>query len=142
MSEQSLRLVTLAPGHFHAALVQKEALPTVDPHVIVYAPPCADLDAHLDRIARFNSRPERPTGWRLDMRSGDDWLQRFRAERPGNVVVIAGRNRSKIDLILEAVSLGYCVLADKPWIVVANDFPKLERVFSEADRRASSPGTS
>jgi hypothetical protein len=130
-----LRLVTLAPGHFHAALVQKQALPEVDPHVFVYSPLDGDLISHLERIARFNSRAERPTAWRLDVRSGDDWLERFRNERPGNVVVIAGRNRSKIDLILEAVSLGYCVLADKPWFVVAEDFPKLERVFAEADRR-------
>jgi hypothetical protein len=55
-------------------------------------------------------------------------------ERPGNAVVIAGRNRPKIDLILAAVSAGYCVLADKPWIVEAADFPKVERVFAEADR--------
>ena len=50
-------------------------------------------------------------------------------------VVIAGRNRPKIDLILEAVSLGYCVLADKPWIVESQDFPKMEQVFAEADRQ-------
>jgi predicted dehydrogenase len=134
-STSLIQLVTLAPGHFHAALVQKEMLPGIDPHVVVYGPSGEDLDAHLERISRFNSRSERPTAWQLDVRAGDDWLERFRAERPGNVAVIAGRNRSKIDLILEAVSLGYCVLADKPWIVVAEDFPKLERVFAEADRR-------
>ena len=135
MTITPLRLVTLAPGHFHAALVQKEMLPGVDPHVVIYAPPGDDLDAHLERIARFNSRAERPTSWVLDVRSGADWLERFRNERPGNVVVIAGRNRPKIDLILEAVSLGYCVLADKPWTIDAADFPKLEQVFVEADRQ-------
>lgn len=130
-----LRLVTLAPGHFHAALVQKEMLAGIDPQVVVFAAPGDDLDAHVERIARFNSRAERPTSWKLDVRSGPDWRERFRRERPGNVVVIAGRNRSKIDLILEAVSLGYCVLADKPWIIDAADFPKLEKVFAEADRQ-------
>lgn len=130
----TVHLVTLAPGHFHAALVQKEALPGVDPHVHVYAPPGDDLDAHLDRIAQFNARPDRPTAWTADVRAGPDWLDRFLAERPGNAVVIAGRNKPKIDLILAAVSAGYCVLADKPWVIDPADFPKLEQVFATAER--------
>lgn len=129
-----VRLVTLAPGHFHAALVQKAALPGVDPHVHVYAPLDGDLTNHLGYIARFNARPDQPTNWTLDVHAGPDWLDRFLADRQGNAVVIAGRNRPKIDLILAAVSAGYCVLADKPWIVEAADFPKLERVLAEADR--------
>jgi hypothetical protein len=112
MPADSLRLVTLAPGHFHAALVQKEALPGVDSHTHVYASLDADLIAHLDRIARFNARPDRPTSWTTDVHAGPDWLSRFLADRPGNAVVIAGRNKPKIDLILAAVSAGYCVLAD------------------------------
>jgi predicted dehydrogenase len=130
----SVQLVTLAPGHFHAALVQKEALVGVDPHVHVYGPQDDDLRAHLERIARFNSRERHPTNWTLDVHAGNDWFERFLNDRPGNAVVIAGRNRPKIDLILAAVSAGYCVLADKPWIVEAADFPKLERVFVEAER--------
>lgn len=130
----TVRLVTLAPGHFHAALVQKETLPGVDPHVHVYATLDGDLVAHLDRIARFNARRDGPTAWTVDVHAGPDWLDRFRAERPGNAVVIAGRNKPKIDLILAAVSAGYCVLADKPWIIEPADLPKLERVFVEADR--------
>jgi predicted dehydrogenase len=129
-----VQLVTLAPGHFHAALVQKEMLPGVDPHVHVYGPDNTDLTAHLDRVARFNARPDRPTAWSTTVHAGPDWLDRFRAERPGNVVVVAGRNRPKIDLILAAVSAGYCVLADKPWVIEAADIPKLEQVFAEADR--------
>jgi predicted dehydrogenase len=130
-----VQLVTLAPGHFHAALVQKQALAGVDSHCHVYAPLDADLTAHLGHLARFNSRLENPTAWTVDIHAGPDWLDRFLAERPGNAVVIAGRNRPKIDLILAAVSAGYCVLADKPWIVEGADFPKLERVFAEADRK-------
>src|SRR5205085_10291454 len=72
--------------------------------------------------------------WTVDVHAGPDWLDRFLAERPGNAVVIAGRNQPKVDLILAAVSAGYCVLADKPWIIEPTDFPKLERVFAEADR--------
>ena len=33
-----VRLMTLDPGHFHAALVQKEMYPGVAPRVDVYAP--------------------------------------------------------------------------------------------------------
>jgi predicted dehydrogenase len=134
MPAEPVRLVTLAPGHFHAALVQKEALPGVDSHTHVFAPSDADLTAHLDRIGRFNARPDRPTNWTTDVHAGPDWLEQFLRDRPGNTVVIAGRNKSKIDLILAAVSAGYCVLADKPWIVDPADFPKLGRVFAEADR--------
>src|SRR4051812_886189 len=134
MSADPVRLVTLAPGHFHAALVQTRTLPGVDPHVHVYGPLDTDLVAHLDRIARFNVRPDDPTRWTVDVHAGPDWLDRFLAERPGNAVVIAGRNRPKIDLILTAVSADYCVLADKPWIVEAADFLKLKQVFAEADR--------
>lgn len=129
-----VRLVTLAPGHFHAALVQKQSLPGVDPHVHVYGPLDTDLIAHLDHIARFNSRPDQPTGWTTDVHAGPDWFDQFLTDRPGNTVVIAGRNKPKIDLILAAVTAGYCVLADKPWIVDAADFPKLEQLFAEADR--------
>src|SRR5687768_10742931 len=51
-----VRLMTVDPGHFHAALVQKEMYPGVDPKVDVYAPPGGDLDAHLKRIDAFNKR--------------------------------------------------------------------------------------
>ena len=38
-------------------------------------------------------------------------------ERPGNVVVLSGRNRPKIDRIAASVDAGLHVLADKPWIL-------------------------
>src|SRR5438128_6955519 len=93
----SIRLITLDPGHFHASLVQKEMYPGVSPRVTVYAPLGFDLTAHLDRIARFNLRAERPTRWQLDIHTSDDPLPQMLKERAGNVVIIAGRNRHKID---------------------------------------------
>src|SRR4051794_7012306 len=132
--QRPVQLVTLAPGHFHAALVQKEMLSGVDSEVHVFAPDDADLAAHLARIEQFNSRAGQPTSWQTHVHAGADWLERFRSERPGNVAVIAGRNRPKIDLIQAAVEAGHFVLADKPWIVDANDFPKLERVLETARR--------
>jgi predicted dehydrogenase len=130
-----IRLMTLAPGHFHAALVQKRARPGVHPRAYVYAPLDPDLLAHLDRVAAFNARPDGPTAWELDVRAGADFLRRFVREQPGNTVVLSGRNRPKIDLMLAAVSNSLHVLADKPWVVEAEDFPKVEQVLREADFR-------
>jgi len=129
---EPVRLVTLDPGHFHAALIQKEMYPGVDPTVQVYAPVGSDLLLHLARVTAFNERAERPTSWRLEVHAGPDFKERMLRERPGNVVVISGRNRGKIDRILACIEAGLSVLADKPWVIQAADFPKLERVLALA----------
>jgi predicted dehydrogenase len=130
-----IRLMTLAPGHFHAALVQKHMPPGVHRRCHVYAPLDSDFIAHLERLAGFNGRAEQPTSWEVDARVGADYLDRFLREQPGNTVVISGRNRPKIDLIKIAVENNLHVLADKPWIVEAADLPKLEAVLLDADDR-------
>ena len=61
---EPVRLMTLDPGHFHAALIQKEMYPGVDPTVHVFAPVGPDLLLHLGRVTAFNGRAERPTRWR------------------------------------------------------------------------------
>lgn len=125
----------MAPGHFHAALVQKRMVAGVARKGYVYAPLDADLVAHLGRVAAFNARPDDPTDWELDVRAGPNYLDRFVRETPGNAVVLAGRNRPKIDLILAAVNANLHVLADKPWVVDAADFPKLQRAVRDAELR-------
>jgi predicted dehydrogenase len=127
-----LRLMTLDPGHFHAALVQKEMYPDVDPTVHVYAPLGADLLAHLGRIAGFNSRAEHPTVWQLEVHAGPDSLERMLYAKPGTVVVLSGRNRTKIAAIEAAVGAGLHVLADKPWIIEKDNLPKLASVLDAA----------
>jgi predicted dehydrogenase len=134
-AEPGVRLVTLDPGHFHAALIQKEMYPGVDPTVHVYAPLGPDLLAHLGRVAAFNRRAERPTSWRLEVHAGPDFLERMLREKPGNVVVLSGRNRGKMDRILASVEAGLNVLADKPWLVSAVDFQKLEKALDAAEKR-------
>ena len=129
------KLITLDPGHFHAALIQKEMYPEVSKRSTVYAPLGQDVIDHLQRVARFNQRPENPTSWEVDVCTGQNFLERMIAERPGNVVVLSGRNRRKIDLIQAAVNAGLNVLADKPWIIRAADLPKLEETLAEAARR-------
>ena len=130
-----LKLMTLAPGHFHAALVLKRALHGVHPRTHVYGPLDGDTVAHLARVASFNARRDHPTSWEVDLRAGADYLERFAREQPGNTVVISGRNRPKIDRMKLAVENCLHVIADKPWIVEHADFPKLEALFREAELR-------
>jgi predicted dehydrogenase len=132
---EPVRLMTLDPGHFHAALVQKQMPAGVDATVHVYAPLGPDLLGHLARIDAFNRRPENPTHWRLEVHTGEGSLARMLRERPGNVVVLSGRNRGKIDAILASVEAGLNVLADKPWLIEAADLPKLERALATAERK-------
>lgn len=131
----NVQLITLDPGHFHAALVQKEMYGGVDPRVHVYAPLAPDLLAHLQRIIGFNTRPTEPTDWRLEVHAASDFLDRFLAEKPGNVVILSGRNGKKIDYLEAAVGAGLNVLADKPWIIRAEDLPRLQNVLDTAESK-------
>ena len=129
------RLITLDPGHFHAALIQKEAYPGISNRVAVYAALSSDLTEHMNRVARFNSRAANPTAWELDVHASPDFLDRMLAERSGNVVVLSGRNRLKIHYIRAALEAGLHVLADKPWIIRLEDMPALEAVLDLAARK-------
>jgi predicted dehydrogenase len=134
-SMSDVRLMTVDPGHFHAGLVQKEMYPGVAPRVDVFAPLGPDLIAHLNRISSFNNRSEHPTAWQLEVHVGPDFFERMLREHPGNVVVLSGRNRTKIDQVAASVRSGLSVLADKPWILKSADLPKLEATLAEADQR-------
>lgn len=130
-----IRIMTYDPGHFHAALLMKEMTPGVSSETYVYAPLGPDLTAHLNRVARFNARSERPTSWNLRIWAGEKPFERMLAEKPGNVVVFSGRNLGKIDRIGAAIRAGLHVLADKPWLIEAHEFPKLAGILDEADKR-------
>ena len=129
-----VRLMTLDPGHFHAALVQKEMYPGVDPKVDVYAPLGGDLYEHLKRIDAYNRRAEQPTSWAIDVHSSPDFFERMLKDRPGNVVVMSGRNKDKIARVEASVRTGLHVIADKPWILKSSEFPRLESTLAEADK--------
>ncbi len=126
------KLIVLDPGHFHAALVQKDMYPGLDPTVSVYSPMGPDVVDFLNRIALFNTRPENPTAWKIELHAGPDFFERMLKEHPGNVVVLTGRNRPKIDRIEASIDAGLNVLADKPWIITSHDLPRLERVLAKA----------
>ena len=134
-AEPSVRLMTLDPGHFHAALIQKEMYPGVSDTVHVFAPLGPDLLAHLGRVSAFNARAEGPTSWRQEVHTVPISSRGCSKKRPGNVVVISGRNRGKIDRILASVAAGLHVLADKPWLIDDADLPKLGQVLDTAEAK-------
>lgn len=132
---KDLTLVTLDPGHFHAALFQREMLPGIAEEAFVYAPLGSDLTAHLNRVSQFNLREDNPTHWRLRVCAGPDFQEKMLQERPGQIVVMSGRNRGKIDRLLGCVNAGLNVLADKPWIIEPEDLAKLEAALDTADAK-------
>lgn len=129
------RLVTLDPGHFHAALVQKSMYPDVSPVVHVYAPEGEELQQHLARIRSYNTRDVDPTSWDVQLHTGADFLDRMLADRAGNIVVISGNNARKTEYIVRAVDAGFNVLADKPMARTPDDLVRLEQAFDAAKAR-------
>jgi hypothetical protein len=129
-----VKLIALDPAHFHAALVQKEMLPGIDRRSYIYAPLGQDLYEHLKRIEGFNTRADHPTDWELDIHTTNDSLRRMCTERPGNVVVLAGGSRNKMDHIRASLDAGLNVLADKPWIIHASQLPALAAALDLAGR--------
>jgi predicted dehydrogenase len=133
--DQTIRLMTLDPGHFHAALVQKKMYDQVSPEVHVYAPEGDDVKLHLKRIEGFNTRAEDPTSWKEIVYTGEDFLEKMLKEKPGNVVVISGNNQKKTEYILASVQNGLNVLADKPMVITPDEFPMLVEAFQEAEKK-------
>jgi predicted dehydrogenase len=132
---KEIRVMVLDPGHFHAALVQKEMYPELAKRVDVYAPMGGDVLDYLNRVTAFNLRKENPTSWEIELHASPDFLARMLREHPGNVVILAGRNLPKIDRIKASIDAGLAVLADKPWIIRTADFEKLKSVLDEAESR-------
>jgi predicted dehydrogenase len=128
-----VKLITLDPGHFHAALVQKTMLDQIDPTVYIYAPEGPELQAHLKLIESFNNRAENPTSWETKIYTGPDFFEKMLEEKPGNVMVTAGNNAKKTEYILETVKAGINVLADKPMVITPDEFPMLEEAFKVAE---------
>jgi predicted dehydrogenase len=128
-----VKLMTLDPGHFHAALVQKTMLEQIDPTVYIYAPEGPELQAHLNLIESYNNRAENPTSWETKIYTGPDFFEKMLEEKPGNVMVTAGNNAKKTEYILETVKAGINVLADKPMVITPDEFPMLEQAFKVAE---------
>jgi predicted dehydrogenase len=131
-SNMMVKIMTVDPGHFHAALVQKTMYDQVSPDVYVYAPKGPDLEQHLARVNSYNKRTIDPTRWNEIVYEGPDFFEKMISGKPGNVVVLAGNNMKKTDYILKSVEAGLNVLADKPMVITSENFPQLEEAFKVA----------
>ena len=130
-----VKLMTLDPGHFHAALVQKNMYPQTDSVVHVYAPEGEDVQQHLRRIEQYNTREEEPTHWNEQVYTGPDFFEKMMTEPPGNVVVLSGNNAKKTEYIRAAVEDGLNVLADKPMAIEPADYPLLREALRTAEEK-------
>lgn len=142
-TEKTIHLITLDPGHFHAALVQKTMYDDVDSVVHVYAPAGNDLQLHLDRINAYNNRNENPTHWKEEVYTGNDFFEKMIEEKKarlndavgqGNVVVLSGNNEKKADYILKSLQKGFNVFADKPMVIDSKGFEELKQAFDVAKK--------
>ncbi|CAN5164906.1 putative oxidoreductase C-terminal domain-containing protein [soil metagenome] len=128
-----VRIMTLDPGHFHAALVQKTMYDQVNPVVHVYAPEGPELQAYLNSIESYNTREEDPTQWQLEVYTGPDFLNKMLEQQPGNLMITAGNNQRKTEYIKSTVDAGIHVLADKPMAIDTKGFELLKEAFNSAE---------
>jgi predicted dehydrogenase len=134
-ANKPIRLVTLDPGHFHAALVQKSMYPGVDTNVYVYAPAGPDVKSYLGIISSYNTREKDPTQWNEHVYTGDHYVQQMIDDKKGNTVVLAGNNREKTSYIQQSLQAGFNVLADKPMVIDDQSFGLLRQSFDTAAAR-------
>lgn len=134
-SNAEITIMSLDPGHFHAGLIHKSMYPQVDSTVYVFAPEGAELKDYMNRLAGYNNREENPTAWNLQVSTGDDFLDKMISAKPGNVMMVAGKNDRKIDYISSAISNGINVYADKPLVINKGGFQKLKKAFDEAAQK-------
>ncbi|MBY5957747.1 Gfo/Idh/MocA family oxidoreductase [Membranicola marinus] len=127
-------LMTLDPGHFHSALVQKNMYPEVDTTAYVYAPAGDDVQMHLSKIEQYNNRADNPTNWNEVVYTGPDFAEKMFEEKPGNVMVVAGNNQKKTNYILRAVQDSIHVYADKPMAINGQNYETLKEAFDIADK--------
>ena len=132
---QNVKLITLDPGHFHSALVQKSMYPDVDSVVHVYAPKGPDVQLHLEKIESYNKSAENPTKWKQEIYLGDDFFEKMLSEKKGNVVMLAGNNLKKTSYIKRSIDAGFNVYADKPMAIDAKSFEELKEAFSIAEKK-------
>lgn len=130
-----VRLITVDPGHFHAALIQKGMYGDVDTTVHVYAPEGVDLKMYLSMINSYNTRTDNPTHWNEVIFSGEHFFERMLQEKPGNVVVLSGNNQRKTEYIQKSLEAGLNVYADKPMVIDAAGFEQLKKAFETAQKK-------
>ncbi len=118
----------LNPGHFHAALVLREASERISDSIIVYADSGPELDGFANLINAFNTRVDQPTNWNIEIRSGG--VGHLVSDGDTDIAVLAGRNNDKLENIAALANAGIHVLADKPWLTDSAQVSLLESTLS------------
>lgn len=130
-----IRIIQLDPTHSHAAAAQSEQLNRIDTTVYVYAPSPDDVAPYFQQINAFNTRKVSPTKWHEVSWFGNDYLEKMAADKKGNVVVLAGNNRIKIDYIEHSVNAGMNVFSDKPMVINRSGFERLKKAYQRAGQK-------
>ena len=55
------------------------------------------MSQHQARIDAINKRIENPTSWIEKVYTGMDYLEKMLAEKPGNVMIVAGNNKKRMN---------------------------------------------
>ena len=118
-------MLILNPGHFHAALVLREAHPRLSDHIWVYSEEGPDLDRFMAMAESFNHRKSDPTRWQIHVYTGTDSLEKLIEEKKGDIVVLAGKTATRMEYIDILNRNGFYVLADKPWVISEEALPFL-----------------
>lgn len=129
-----IKIIQLDPTHSHAAAAQNEQLSGIDSNVYVYSPDSSLLTEYFNQIKIFNTRTNHPTRWNEKVYSGKDYLEKMVREKQGNVVVLSGNNRLKIDYIEQSVNAGLNVFSDKPMVINKAGFERLKRSYAIAEK--------
>jgi predicted dehydrogenase len=132
---EPLRLIEVDPGHSHLSGLHSRMLPGASSEVHIYSPLSPELTAHLAAITRDNSRLDHPTNWSVRLFAGPDFLHEMEREKPGGIVALSGRNSANIAYIEAALRARHSVFADKPLIIDAQEFPRLETALKLAEQR-------
>jgi predicted dehydrogenase len=123
-------LLIFNPGHFHAALVLRERHPSLADNIYVYSEPGPDLDRFLEIVESFNDRQVNPTHWQINVYRGKDSLEKLIEGKKGDIVVLAGRNNTKMKNIDAVNRAGFSILADKPWVTTEEALPFLRSTMA------------
>ena len=129
------RLMVLDPGHFHAALVFKNAYKTVSPYTDVFAPEGPELQDFMNKLSSYNKRNESPTAWKIREHVSANFLDSMLYNKPGNIMVVAGKNSKKSSYINKAVNAGIHVFADKPMVINPKGFELLKQTLDLAKEK-------
>jgi len=130
-----VKIIQLDPTHSHAAAAQNECISQIDSNVYVYASKRSELDEYFQRINSLNTRKDYPTNWNLVVYIGEDFLEKMVQEKKGNVVVLAGNNRVKIDYIEKSINAGFNVFSDKPMVINKAGFERLKNAYAMAEQK-------